>query len=118
MSEVKSSQFSIQSDCLIKAGLETQIITPQDPEYAILEDSYWSNDAKIKPNCIVRPRSAHEVSTALKALVAAEEKFAIRSGGHTTWSGSNNITGGVTVWMLTPVLGNPQPRTPFSGILY
>lgn len=26
-----------------------------------------------------------------------QEQFALRSGGHTTWAGSNNINGGVTI---------------------
>jgi FAD/FMN-containing dehydrogenase len=45
----------------------------------------------------VRPQSTAEVSTAVKALAAAGQPFAVRSGGHTNWAGSNNIEGGVTV---------------------
>lgn len=33
----------------------------------------------------------------LTSLVTAGEKFAIRSGGHTVWAGSNNIEGGVPI---------------------
>lgn len=84
--------------CLYDAGLAAQVLLPSDPDYAGREDSYWCNDAKLGPACIVRPRSAEDVSTALKALVAAGQKFAIRSGGHTNWAGSNNITNGVTVF--------------------
>lgn len=65
-----------QAESLFGAGLGSQVLLPSDAEYAAREDSYWSNDAKLKPACIVRPRSAEEVSAALKALVAAGEKFA------------------------------------------
>ncbi|KAK7429769.1 hypothetical protein QQZ08_003614 [Neonectria magnoliae] len=52
---------------------------------------------KISPAYIVRPRSAEEVATAVKALNTAGERFAVRSGGHTNWAGSNNIEAGVTI---------------------
>jgi len=86
-----------QAEHLKSAGLQSQILVPADPEYVAREESYWSNSAKLHPACIVRPRSAEEVSTAVKALVAAGEKFAVRSGGHTQRQGSNNIDGGVTI---------------------
>ncbi|KAH6676852.1 hypothetical protein F5X68DRAFT_157267 [Plectosphaerella plurivora] len=83
--------------CLKDAGLEAVLLTPEDSEYAVRQESYWSDSAKIKPASIVLPRSAEEVATVIKALVAAGQKFAIRSGGHTNWAGSNNIEGGVTI---------------------
>lgn len=85
-------------DCLHKAGLASQVLLPSDPDYAGREDSYWCNDAKLGPACILRPRSAEDVAAALKALVSAGHKFAIRSGGHTNWAGANNIANGVTVF--------------------
>jgi FAD/FMN-containing dehydrogenase len=84
-------------ESLIQAGLESQILLPSSPEYATRISSYWSNAAKLKPACILQPRSAAEVSNAIKALVVADQKFAIRSGGHTQYAGANNIDGGVTV---------------------
>ncbi|ORY68841.1 uncharacterized protein BCR38DRAFT_424481 [Pseudomassariella vexata] len=84
-----------QAEPLINAGLH--VLVPQDSDYAAREDSYWSNSAKLKPACILLPKSAEEVATAVKALAAAGEKFAVRSGGHTNWAGSNNIAGGVTI---------------------
>ena len=85
------------AECLVKAGLRAQVLLPADAEYTARQDSYWSNSAKIKPACIVRPQSAQEVSNTVQTLVAAREKFAIRSGGNTQWAGSNNIEGGVTI---------------------
>lgn len=78
-------------------GLGAQILAPTDADYTARVDSYWSNSAKLKPACILQPKSTAEVSAAIKALVAAGQSFAVRSGGHTNWAGSNNIEGGVTL---------------------
>ncbi|KAG8158622.1 hypothetical protein KVR01_011744 [Diaporthe batatas] len=88
---------STMADSLYDAGLASQVLLPSDPDYAGREDSYWCNDAKLGPACIVRPRSADEVSTALKALVSAGHQFAVRSGGHMSWAGANNIANGITI---------------------
>ncbi|KAI3393838.1 hypothetical protein diail_3565 [Diaporthe ilicicola] len=69
-----------QATCLYEAGLTSQVLLPSDPDYAGREDSYWCNDAKLGPACIFRPTSAEDVSTALKALVNAGQKFAIDMG--------------------------------------
>lgn len=49
----------------------------------------------------MQPVSTEEVSSVVKALVAdaacGHTQFAIRSGGHATWAGSNNIEDGVTI---------------------
>lgn len=49
----------------------------------------------------MQPESADDVSAAVKTLTTAGGdspcKFAVRSGGHMTWAGSNNIETGVTV---------------------
>lgn len=77
---------------LIEAGLRSQVLFSDTPEYAERQQSYWSNCAKRrKPACIVLPRTTLEVATAVRALVVAGHTFAVRSGGHTHWSGSNNI---------------------------
>ncbi|KAK4455182.1 hypothetical protein QBC34DRAFT_465219 [Podospora aff. communis PSN243] len=86
-----------QAACLVEAGLQSRILLPSDAEYSARQDSYWSNSAKLKPACIIAPRSTEEVSAAVKALVKTQQRFAIRSGGHTNWPGSNNTDGGVTI---------------------
>ncbi|KAI8954529.1 hypothetical protein F4801DRAFT_587346 [Xylaria longipes] len=82
-------------ESLRKAGPE--VLEPADAEYANRQASYWSNSAKLLPSCIVRPGNAAEVATTIKILVAVQEIFAVRSGGHTQWAGSNNIEQGVTI---------------------
>ncbi|KAI5918062.1 hypothetical protein F4810DRAFT_715851 [Camillea tinctor] len=83
--------------CLRDAGLQSRVFAPSTPEYDACKESYWSRTAKLTPTCVVRPRSTAEVSVALKALVRANEKFAVRSTGHAPGAGVNNIDGGVTM---------------------
>lgn len=85
-----------QADCLLQAGIEkTQVLLPASPRFAERQASYYSRGAQsLRPACIVQPRSAQDVSAAVRALVAAGVPFAVRSGGHTAWAGSNGIGGG------------------------
>ncbi|KAH7394864.1 hypothetical protein DE146DRAFT_658558 [Phaeosphaeria sp. MPI-PUGE-AT-0046c] len=82
------------------AGL-AHVLYPTTAEYANRTLSYWSVSAQLEPNCIVQPTSRDDVVKVVKTLVECEKcsktKFAVRSGGHTTWAGSNNIEDGVTV---------------------
>lgn len=55
------------------------------------EASYWSTDAPLSPYCIVQPRNTAEVAQALSILSTAEGNFAVRSGGHSHWSGGSDI---------------------------
>ncbi|KAF2993291.1 hypothetical protein E8E14_000570 [Neopestalotiopsis sp. 37M] len=75
------------------------VLLQRDAEFKSRQDSYWSRTAAvdIAPKCIVKPKSAQEVSGVLKWLRSRSEKFAVRSGGHMPWAGSNNMADGVTV---------------------
>ncbi|KAL6152868.1 hypothetical protein ACJQWK_11479 [Exserohilum turcicum] len=82
---------------LKNAGL-SNIYMQDDAQYKARTDSYWSVSAQLAPTCIVQPVSTQEVATAVKTLGANTGcSFAVRSGGHTTWAGSNNINNGVTL---------------------
>lgn len=82
--------------------------------------------AQLHPECIVQPVSAEEVSTAVKTLGSRSNcKFAVRGGGHTTWTGSNNINDGVTldlglmnatVYDEAANLARIQPGTRWGGV--
>lgn len=97
MASTQTRPICPQAQSLVDAGLESRIALPTDPEYITRNGSYWCNNAKLEPACILQPRSASEVATAIKALANARQAFAVRAGGHMNWAGSNNITGGVTV---------------------
>lgn len=91
-----ASHPTTAAEALSSAGVE--VLLPADPEFTTRQASYWSNTAKaVTPSCIARPRSAQEVSAAVRALVAAEIPFAVRSGGHTQWAGASSIDGGATL---------------------
>lgn len=56
------------------------------------------------PACIVRPRSAQDVSKAVTILTSSQSRvpgcqFAVKGGGHTPAGGAANIQGGVTIDM-------------------
>ena len=95
----------------------TQIFFPTDPFYLARQDSYWSNNAKLQPACIVQPNSTHEVSLVLQTLVQSNTSFAIRSGGHMNWAGANNIDGGVTIdlGLLRSTVYDPVTETATLG---
>ena len=61
------------------------------------ENTRWTQNAKLMPACIVKPKSADEVATTLNILVKGGCPFSIKSGGHTPWAGANNIDGGIAI---------------------
>ncbi|KAI9148105.1 FAD-dependent monooxygenase yanF [Paramyrothecium foliicola] len=81
-----------------EAGLSDVLSLPSDPLYEQSVDSYWSSSAKLRPWAIVQPRNTDEVSQVVRAIVAVPDAhFAIRSGGHMSSPGSNNIVDGITL---------------------
>lgn len=70
--------------------------------------SYWARqESDIIPQCVVRPRTAEEVATAIAILKRdydvrtshreAPLLLAIRSGGHSPIPGSANVNGGIAI---------------------
>lgn len=80
------------------AGLRAQVLKPEDAHFKERVNSYFDLSAQpLRPTYILQPRTAAEVAEAIKALVDANQKFAVRSGGCGNRAGSNNIDGGVTI---------------------
>jgi len=85
--------------------LPGQVFLPQDAEYAESLTSYFSaQESQVKPACVVHPDTTQGVSAIVTSLVQANQshgigsiKFAIRSGGHSSFAGSANEHGGVTI---------------------
>ncbi|KAI1758646.1 hypothetical protein GGR53DRAFT_524512 [Hypoxylon sp. FL1150] len=86
-----------QAEPLVRDGLKPRVLFPSQTAYAARIESYWCNNAKLRPACIFQPQSADEVARAVTALAKANQPFAVRSGGHSNWAGSNNIDDGVTI---------------------
>ncbi|KAF5846786.1 hypothetical protein GGP41_004899 [Bipolaris sorokiniana] len=98
--DVSATMGTDPSTCCatLKNANLTHIYMQDDQQYKDRTNSYWSVSAQLQPKCIVQPVSTAEVATAIKVLGADPGcTFATRSGGHTTWAGSNNINNGVTI---------------------
>ncbi|KAH7350324.1 hypothetical protein BKA66DRAFT_516478 [Pyrenochaeta sp. MPI-SDFR-AT-0127] len=80
--------------------LPGRIYLPGSEIYKESLGSYYTlNERELNPSCIFRPTSTLEVSKFVKIVTKAEIPFAVRTGGHTLFSGAANIDGGVTVDM-------------------
>lgn len=67
-------------------------------------DYFSIQESSLVPACIVRPRSAQDVSKAVTILTSSQSwlpgcQFAVKGGGHTPAGGAANIQGGVTIDM-------------------
>lgn len=87
--------------------------------------SYWSSqEATLKPKCVVEPKSTKDVSTAVFLLsllshvtnFSSECQFAVRGAGHTPWPGAANIQGGVTIDLAGLKAVNVSPDKSVTGI--
>lgn len=60
--------------------------------------SYWSaRQSAQRPDCLITPATAQEVSLVLTTLISHHAPFTFRSGGHTAHDNGSNIDDGVTV---------------------
>ncbi|KAJ5740862.1 hypothetical protein N7493_000734 [Penicillium malachiteum] len=99
--------------------LSTQTFySPSSPLYTESIESHYAVNARLYPACILQPRSADEVSQAVKILVEEDDgslecQFAVRSGGHTTWAGAAGIKDGVTIdmSMMNSTIYHPENST-------
>lgn len=103
------------AQCQALAGQDLLVLYPDSPEYKQRTESYWSAAAQLTPWCIVQPSSAHEVSTALLALLGADPQcgIAVRSGGYTQYAGAAGIVEGVTIDLgnMNGTAYHPESRT-------
>jgi FAD/FMN-containing dehydrogenase len=80
--------------------LPGRVFYPEAPTYESSISSYPFLQLRLHPNCIVRPSSAQDVSTAIGLLKKNNRtRFAIKGGGHNANAGSNNVENGVTIDM-------------------
>ncbi|KAF2679190.1 FAD-binding domain-containing protein [Lentithecium fluviatile CBS 122367] len=102
----------LQCDQLFAAGLQDLVLLRGSAAYVDREASYWAANNPLHPSCIVQPRSTDDVSRIVKVLSKANSLVALRSGGHTQWTGSNDIRNGVTIDLgrMTTVTYNSQSK--------
>ncbi|ETS73329.1 hypothetical protein PFICI_14934 [Pestalotiopsis fici W106-1] len=117
--ESESGVFKAAVQNLEAAGLGDVIYTParQHNIYGSRIDSYWSLTPRLRPWAIVQPRDTSEVSKAVIALVKTDGcNFAVRSGGHTSIPGSNNIADGITLDLGLMNKTEYDPETKLASI--
>ncbi|EEU36783.1 uncharacterized protein NECHADRAFT_88659 [Fusarium vanettenii 77-13-4] len=88
-------------DALLDAGLEDILVFPEDVAYVDSVSTYYaSENRRLRPVCIVQPRSTDHVSEAVRALSRASGAgnwdIAVRSGGHSDFD-NNAVHRGVTI---------------------
>lgn len=84
----------------LSAVLPDNVFYPEAQTYNASISSYPFLQLRLHPSCIVRPKTAHDVSTAISILRDTNcTKFAIKGGGHNANVGFNNIQDGVTIDM-------------------
>lgn len=80
--------------------LPNDVVYPEAQIYNASIISYPFLQLRLQPSCIVRPKSAQDVATALSVLRDSNcTKFAIKGGGHNANAGFNNVDDGVTIDM-------------------
>lgn len=104
---------------MIQAGLGDRVLFATDPEYEPQIQSWYAKNNRLRPYCLVLPQNTKEVSTALTALVNANDgagdwHIAVRSGGHGTTG--NNIANGVTIDLTMMNSSSYDPETNLAKI--
>ncbi|CAG9992145.1 unnamed protein product [Clonostachys byssicola] len=79
------------------AELRGKVYLSGSDAYADRIDTYFSKSAALEPWCMVLPSTTEDVSLIIKALVANECPFGVRSGGHSSHPLSNSVEKGITV---------------------
>ncbi|KAF5336267.1 hypothetical protein D9758_016053 [Tetrapyrgos nigripes] len=81
----------------LSGSLPSLVHLPGSVEYEREQHSYFIlQHAELQPSCRVSPTTSSEVSLIMKTVTKHSCPFAVRSGGHMTWTGSN-VAGGVTL---------------------
>ncbi|KAJ4159343.1 uncharacterized protein LMH87_008248 [Akanthomyces muscarius] len=78
-------------------ALRDRVFVPGSAVYDTRLASYYSANAAQRAWCMVLPASTADVQAVARTLSRHQCPFGIRSGGHSTWTGSNGVKDGVTV---------------------
>ncbi|KAM0263935.1 hypothetical protein ACHAQJ_000970 [Trichoderma viride] len=81
----------------LSEALPSIFYSPSTSEYNTLIEARWSGTSVLHPGCVVTPKSALDVSKAVKVIVKNQCQFAVRGGGHNANPGANSIDGGVSI---------------------
>ncbi|KAF4582184.1 FAD binding domain protein [Ophiocordyceps camponoti-floridani] len=86
-------------DCCrrLSSVVPTIYYPPTSPRYNDLINNRWSGNSILHPSCVVAPKSAQDVSKALRLLSKYQCRFAVKGGGHNPNPGANSIDNGVSI---------------------
>lgn len=87
---------------VLASQLPGQVSFKQDATYGASIHSYFYQQARLAPQCIVFPKSSSDVSRIVKTLARMRAKAAVRGGGHTPIADAANLDNAVTIdlsWM-------------------
>jgi hypothetical protein len=76
----------------LSRSITESFILPGSANYTIQTvDNYWDIRADLSPACVLVPKSAGEVSQALKIINACDSQFAVRGGGYMNVSKEHRV---------------------------
>ncbi|KAK4110160.1 FAD-binding domain-containing protein [Canariomyces notabilis] len=79
----------------LSATTDIQVASPVTPSYTDEQLEYWSSTCSaLKPSCIIFPNTAAEVAAVLRILSTNNERFAVKSGGHSPNNYFASVDGG------------------------
>ncbi|KAL6694378.1 FAD-binding domain-containing protein [Trichoderma pleuroticola] len=81
----------------LSQALPSLFFSPSTSQYNTLINARWSGTSVLHPGCVVTPKSALDVSKAVKIIVKNQCQFAVRGGGHNANPGFNSIDDGVSI---------------------
>jgi FAD/FMN-containing dehydrogenase len=93
------SASTMKACAQIAAAIPHQVSSKLSIPYRSEVDSYWSTALRdVKPACLVLPRSAAEVATAVRVLNKYPSvEFAVKSGGHDPNPRHSSVKDGVLI---------------------
>ena len=124
-----NSTLSFVSDCMaasfensnVCSSLESQfpgqVSYPKDASYGASISSYFYQEARLAPQCIVFPKTTSDVSRIVKTISELRAKAAVRGGGHAPIANAANLDNAVTIdlsGMNTVSLGTADTLGPLS----
>ncbi len=82
---------------VLAAQFPGQVSYKQDATYGASINSYFYQQARLAPQCIVFPKSSSDVSGIVKTLAGTRAQAAVRGGGHTPIANAANLDNAVTI---------------------
>lgn len=93
---------------------DIQVLYPGSQRYSVTTADYWSiGCAALKPQCVIYPRNAQQMSTVVKVLQETDEPWAVKSGGHNPNKWMASVQGGplISTANLNEVIYNRPSQT-------